>query len=209
MASPALLYWGSNTLLYVAISNLEVPIFQVFYQAKLVVTAIVSVVMLGRRYVARQWICLVVISVVVSILALEETMVKTTTIQSTKTTDVNELVVGLIAVTSACFLSAFAGVYFEMVLKKETGKDQTDLSPSLWMRNIQLAAFSIIVSPITHLLGEQQTRTNHSCMDSHHMCGVKYCSLQEMAYLFLQSLNTPIMSLRDLRQESVSCCHPC
>ena len=146
MAFPALLYWGSNTLLYVAISNLEVPIFQVFYQAKLVVTAIVSVVMLGRRYVARQWICLVVISVAVSILALEEAMVKTTTIQSTKTTDAKALVVGLMAVASACFLSAFAGVYFEKVLKKETDKDQTDLPPSLWMRNIQLAAFSIIVA---------------------------------------------------------------
>ena len=67
---PALLYLVQNTLLYVALSNLTAPIFQVTYQCKLVTTAVVSVIMLQRAYSARQWVCLVGISCGVAIVAL-------------------------------------------------------------------------------------------------------------------------------------------
>merc|ERR1712173_511826 len=48
---------------------------------------------------------------------------------------------GLSAVLAACCSSGFAGVYFEKVLKTtRTG---------LWMRNCQLAFFSLLLSPVT------------------------------------------------------------
>ena len=48
---------------------------------------------------------------------------------------------GLFCVSGAAMISGFAGVYFEMVLKTTTG--------SVWIRNIQLALFSIFFSAIT------------------------------------------------------------
>jgi UDP-sugar transporter A1/2/3 len=69
---PALLYLVQNTLLYVALSNLSAPLFQVTYQAKLVTTAVVSVVMLNRKYSPKQWFCLVVLSVGVALAVLEK-----------------------------------------------------------------------------------------------------------------------------------------
>ena len=48
----------------------------------------------------------------------------------------------------ACFSSALAGVYFEKVLKKgSTGANGEVKKPvSLWMRNIQMAFFSVIIA---------------------------------------------------------------
>lgn len=170
MAVPASLYWGSNTLLFVALSKLTVPIFQVAYQAKLVITALVSVCFLGRSYDTRQWCCLVVISVSVACIAAEDSArnnngmndISESTADekfhdgadaqlrqysgatTASTTDISgDLFLGLGAIAVACLFSAFAGVYFEYVVKSDRAHDKT---PSLWMRNIQLALFSIIVA---------------------------------------------------------------
>ena len=112
---PALLYLVQNTLLYIALSNLSAPLFQVTYQGKLVTTAIVSGLMLGRTYNAKQWLCLVALSLGVAIVVLGESKPDTTALDTTK--PAQSLAVGLVAVTIACFCSALAGVYFEKVLK--------------------------------------------------------------------------------------------
>ncbi|ETN75439.1 UDP-galactose transporter [Necator americanus] len=49
--------------------------------------------------------------------------------------DTSDSIIGLLAVLAACFSSGFAGVYFEKILKTT--------NVSLWMRNLQLAFFSI------------------------------------------------------------------
>lgn len=145
---PALLYLFQNTLLYVALANLTAPIFQVTYQFKLVTTAIMSVVMLQRKYSVQQWVCLVMISFGVAMVVLGEK--KDSSAQQGGQTN---LVVGLFAVTCACVSSALAGVYFEKVLKKpaaaETGDDAVKTPPpSLWMRNIQLAFYSVVIAAV-------------------------------------------------------------
>ena len=141
---PAVFYWASNTLLYVAISNLSVPIFQLMAQTKLVVTAVVSVLVLGRHYSYRQWACLVIISISVALVTLEEKKAIDTPTTSNAHiffAESNEpLIIGLVAVTLSCLMSAFAGVYFEKILKTEI-----EGSPTIWMRNIQLAFCSIVI----------------------------------------------------------------
>lgn len=142
---PALLYLLQNTLLYVALSNLSAPLFQVTYQGKLLTTALVSVILLNRRYKVRQWICLATLGGGVAIVVLGASSTK----GEDESSSVNEqnMFVGLVSVTVACLSSAFAGVYFEKVLKKETVSTAQDSNPnpapSLWMRNIQLAFFSV------------------------------------------------------------------
>jgi len=126
--------------LYVALSNLSAPLFQVCYQTKLLTTAVVSVVLLQRRYSFKQWVCLFLLGVGVAIVVLGEKAAEAGASEEKKT--LQNLGVGLIAVSISCLSSAFAGVYFEKVLKRP-GKDPNP--PSLWMRNVQLAFFSVLI----------------------------------------------------------------
>jgi UDP-sugar transporter A1/2/3 len=144
---PALLYLVQNSLLYVALSNLTAPMFQVTYQAKLVTTAVVSVIMLNRKYSFQQWMCLVLLSIGVAVVVLGESGDKK---QDDTTAGPQSLTVGLFAVTIACFSSALAGVYFEKVIK--TGKTGSKKPVSVWMRNIQLAFFTIVTASMKEIV---------------------------------------------------------
>mmetsp|Transcript_15865 Transcript_15865/g.43881 ORF Transcript_15865/g.43881 Transcript_15865/m.43881 type:complete len:361 (+) Transcript_15865:245-1327(+) len=143
---PALLYLVQNTLLYVALANLTAPLFQVTYQAKLVTTAIVSVIMLNRKYSPQQWVCLVALSVGVAVVVLDRQENKA---GGEAKTD-QSLGLGLISVTVACLSSALAGVYFEKVVKNPSGGRQMPVS--VWMRNIQLAFFSVVIAIIQGMM---------------------------------------------------------
>lgn len=139
---PALLYLCQTSLLYVALTNLSAPIFQVTYQGKLVTTAIVSVVVLKRKYALQQWVSLVVLSLGVSIVLLDEKDAKI----ENQGRGYTNFCIGLYSVAAASFSSALAGVYFEYVVKKPFGATQTTPPPSLWIRNMQLAFFSICIA---------------------------------------------------------------
>jgi UDP-galactose transporter len=115
----------------------------VTYQAKLVTTALVSVVMLQRSYTIQQWICLFGLSMGVATVVLGETASSGEKSNGSG----GNLFVGLVAVTISCFSSALAGVYFEMVLKKpNTAGEAISAQPSLWIRNVQLAFFSVLIA---------------------------------------------------------------
>ncbi|KAK1759842.1 UDP-galactose transporter [Echria macrotheca] len=67
---PGVLYTLENTLQYVALSNLDPVHFQILYQLKIITTAFFSVVLLGRTLGLRRWVCLVVLTLGVSIVSL-------------------------------------------------------------------------------------------------------------------------------------------
>mmetsp|Transcript_1302 Transcript_1302/g.2656 ORF Transcript_1302/g.2656 Transcript_1302/m.2656 type:complete len:115 (+) Transcript_1302:635-979(+) len=102
---PALLYLVQNSLLYVALSNLSAPLFQVTYQMKTLTTAVVSVVMLDRRYNITQWLCLLVLGIGVAVVVTGE---KPGSSSSAKI-DNMFMLKGLSAVAVACLSSALAG----------------------------------------------------------------------------------------------------
>ncbi|KAL3993791.1 Nucleotide-sugar transporter family protein [Acanthocheilonema viteae] len=136
MAVPAFLYVVQNNLLFIALSKLDAATYQVTYQFKILTTAIFSVTLLGRKLNSQKWISLLLLTVGVALVQLPTDLNKVTssTAKSFLSTDADKMV-GLFTVIAACFLSGFAGVYLEKVLKSST---------SLWMRNLQLAFFSII-----------------------------------------------------------------
>jgi len=142
---PALLYLFQNSVLYVGMLNLSAPLFQVTYQGKTLTTAIVSVFFLARRYTWQQWFCLSCLGMGVAIVVLAENNNDDDDDDDSTTASASKqnLVLGLSAVTTACFSSAIASVYFEKVIKDTTAKTP---APSLWMRNIQLAFFSVIIA---------------------------------------------------------------
>jgi solute carrier family 35 (UDP-sugar transporter), member A1/2/3 len=144
---PALLYLVQNSLLYTALSNLTAPVFQVTYQGKLVTTAIVSVIMLNRKYTFQQWVCLVVLSIGVAIVVLGEQSGGKKDDGKAEGAAASNLFVGLVAVTIACLSSALAGVYFEKVVKTASSGEK-QMPVSVWMRNIQLALFTICLAPV-------------------------------------------------------------
>jgi UDP-sugar transporter A1/2/3 len=61
-------------------------------------------------------------------------------------------IVGFTAVLGACLGSGFAGVYFEKILKGST--------TSLWLKNIQLSVYGVIIS-IVALYSTENTVAEH------------------------------------------------
>lgn len=134
---PAFIYTLQNNLLYIALSNLDAATFQVSYQLKILTTALFSVLMLKKKLSPQQWSALVILFVGVALVQFRPEDSKSS---KTATTDQRPSM-GLFAVILSCFMSGFAGVYFEKILK---GTKQ-----SLWLRNVQLGSMSVIIGLIT------------------------------------------------------------
>ncbi|EZA59073.1 UDP-galactose/UDP-N-acetylglucosamine transporter srf-3 [Ooceraea biroi] len=127
---PSLLYIIQNNLLYVSASNLDAATHQVTYQLKILTTAFFAVTILHRSLRSTQWGALVLLVIGVVLVQLAQSV---KTILPSGVEQSHWL--GFSAALSACFLSGFAGIYFEKILK---GSDI-----SVWMRNVQLSVLSI------------------------------------------------------------------
>lgn len=186
MSLPATLYVLQNNLQYIAAENLDPIVFQALYQFKILTTALCSWILLGKRIERRQWIGLGVLvggTICIQIgsgrSAVEE---KSKVGEGVQAADpllakiarpgkaAQDELMGILAVSIACWTSALAGVWFERALKKPrrpsskpTEEDaglrssarrggSTDIespSPSstnvdLWTRNLQLSLFSLL-----------------------------------------------------------------
>ncbi|CAM9934372.1 unnamed protein product, partial [Scytosiphon promiscuus] len=139
MAVPACLYVIQNNLNYVAISNLDGPTFQLLYQLKIITTACFSVIMLKRLLRARQWGALAMLALGVGLIQVSSVSgtPKGETVDGVDGIQGQKPLLGLVFVLLACCSSGFAGVYFEKVLK--------GTSVSLWMRNIQLSTYGVML----------------------------------------------------------------
>ncbi|KAK7136248.1 hypothetical protein R3I94_014786 [Phoxinus phoxinus] len=134
LAVPSLIYTLQNNLQYVAISNLPAATFQVTYQLKILTTALFSVLMLRKSLSKVQWVSLVLLFAGVAIVQVDQESGK----QKEALTGTNQnYFKGLVSVIVSCLSSGFAGVYFEKILKGS--------SASVWMRNIQLGIFGILL----------------------------------------------------------------
>lgn len=117
---------------------------QVTYQLKILTTALFSVVMLRKQLTKLQWLSLVILFIGIATVQLQASgpapSPATTAAPSKVPTNQNALV-GLLAVTAACLMSGFAGVYFEKLLK---GTPQ-----SIFVRNIQLGFIGCVFGGVT------------------------------------------------------------
>jgi len=132
---PSFVYLLQNNLLYVAASNLDVATYQITYQLKILTTAMFAVTMLGKKLIPTQWFSLVILIAGVALVQLSD-------VKESKSAGPDQSkLVGFTAAVTACFLSGFAGVYFEKILKG---------SPvSVWMRNVQLAMLAVPLGLVT------------------------------------------------------------
>ncbi|KAJ8613563.1 hypothetical protein CTAYLR_002212 [Chrysophaeum taylorii] len=130
---PALLYLVQNNLQYVAVTYLDAATYTVSYQTKIVWSGALSVALLGRRLSKHKWLGIALLAFGVACVQLDGNQ------PSAATADVAYAarLLGMTSVISAAVVSALAGVYFEKILK--------GAKVGLWTRNLQLAAYSVIV----------------------------------------------------------------
>lgn len=145
---PSLVYIVQNNLLYVSASHLDAATYQVTYQLKILTTAMFAVVILRRKLFNTQWGALVLLVLGIVLVQLAQTdggssvgatsKIVSTAASATLTSaeaPAQNRMLGLWAALGACFLSGFAGIYFEKILK--------GAEISVWMRNVQLSLLSI------------------------------------------------------------------
>mmetsp|Transcript_22682 Transcript_22682/g.33821 ORF Transcript_22682/g.33821 Transcript_22682/m.33821 type:complete len:370 (-) Transcript_22682:276-1385(-) len=147
LSVPAMLFFLQNNCMQLANSHLPAAVFQVTYQGKTFVVAILSVLMLGRRLERFKWLGITGLAIGVSLVQSTRSSDKT----SRDGGDANVLL-GLVYVLTAAFCSGFANVYFEKMVKSAQAQASSaaegtarSRAPSLWVRNIQLASFTILL----------------------------------------------------------------
>jgi len=143
---PAALYTLQNSLVYIAISNLDAFTFQVTYQLKILTTVLFSIALMGMAVSPRQWLSLFLLTCGV---ALVQTSGQISTDdwkdriaalirgRDTPSTPASNALRGLMAVLAASFTSGLTCVYFEKLVKNPQA------AVSLWTRNVQLSFFSL------------------------------------------------------------------
>jgi UDP-sugar transporter A1/2/3 len=131
-----------------AVTNLDTAVYQVCYQMKLVVTAMLSVVLLRRSLSKAQW--LAVLLLCAGIVAVNMSAAG----EKVQAKGGQNPTLGLMAVFFAAFTSGLAGVYFEKLVK---GGQQ-----SVWARNFFLALFSLFFGAVTMVVKEPQALSRES-----------------------------------------------
>lgn len=158
VAVPAGLYTLANSLLYIALSNMEAPAFQATHQLKLVVAAVFGVILLRRNITYGKWISLLLLLGGVALVQIppvdpQELDRRTHTYHprlrarsATYEGIEDDIIqghphfnrnVGILAALGACIAAGLGSVSFEKVLKDSA------YSTSIWIRNVQLAIYSI------------------------------------------------------------------
>ncbi|KAK4054147.1 hypothetical protein OIV83_001172 [Microbotryomycetes sp. JL201] len=115
LAVPAALYATQNTLLYLALSNLDAATYQTTYQLKLLTTALFSLLFFKRRLSWLKWFSLFLLTIGVAIVQLDGTPSSNQSSNSSKAHQDRRL--GFAAILAACISSGLAGGWFEWVLK--------------------------------------------------------------------------------------------
>ncbi|KHJ95737.1 UDP-galactose transporter [Oesophagostomum dentatum] len=136
VAVPAFAYAAQNNLYYIALGNIDATTYTVLitYQLRILTTAILCVIMLKKEISLCQWGALIMAGIGVA-------LVQTDVLESKAKTGVQNKLIGVLATVGMCWTSAFAGVYFEKMLKH----GNTDM----FIQNIRLSLMTLIFATFT------------------------------------------------------------
>mmetsp|Transcript_40884 Transcript_40884/g.94944 ORF Transcript_40884/g.94944 Transcript_40884/m.94944 type:complete len:396 (+) Transcript_40884:32-1219(+) len=140
-AVPSLIYTVQNNLMFYSLTKLSAPVQQVLYQMKIITTAGLGVLMLGKSLGPVKWsACFLLAFGIMVVQVSRQAQMNTTDMlnfdiwQSLE----GDQMKGFVAVLVACMTSGFAGVWIQKMLQQT--------SASIWMRNIQLGLFGSCTS---------------------------------------------------------------
>lgn len=128
-AVPAALYAVHNNMVFLGLEALDAPTFQLLNNLKIVIAGILTRTFLNRPMTILQWLGILLLTVGQAVASL-----KTGQAESAKQAS---FFAGLMIMIFLSFLSSFAGIYNEFLLK---GSDD-----STHWQNMQLYAFSVVV----------------------------------------------------------------
>jgi len=139
---PGCLFVIQNNLLFVGTRHLSSPEYQVLYGLKILTTALLSCIILGKLLSWVQWLSLIILFAGAALAEVPYEIFGEKSSEADKILPEDDSpvfdkfkLIGIAAVVSAAFISGFAGVWTEKLLK--------DTRDSLWVRNAQLATFGI------------------------------------------------------------------
>jgi UDP-sugar transporter A1/2/3 len=141
---PALLYLIQNNLIYYAMGKLDAATFSVVYQSKVLITALLSVLILGRKLSSQQWFSLLLLMFGIICVQLSAQGGST----ADEDIEFKERLLGLLGVMAGALCTSLAGIYFELILKKGT--------LSLYARNVQLAGYSAAIGLVGIMMTEDR-----------------------------------------------------
>lgn len=127
-SAPCVLYTVQNNLLFIALSNLTGAEYQVLYQLKILSTALLSKLILGKALNGIKWFAL---GILTSGVAIIEWRPSEQQVHGTR-------FLGVAAVLAACVTSGLAGVLMEKLMKQK--------GVSMWVTNIQVSSVSMLIS---------------------------------------------------------------
>ncbi|KAJ6126648.1 hypothetical protein N7523_002260 [Penicillium sp. IBT 18751x] len=171
---PAVLGVLSNSLQYIALSNMRAATFQVTFQLQFLMTAVFGLMFLRRSIAPRKWGLLLLLVLGVALVQIPDANSEHMTLQEDGSSlhfprsleewkavkgggnlhkrsatyegieeDIETIdprlnaAIGQLSIVGAAVASGLGGVYFEKVLKDSSSHT------SLWVRNVQLAVYSI------------------------------------------------------------------
>ncbi|KAK5984606.1 Nucleotide-sugar transporter [Trichostrongylus colubriformis] len=133
---PAFAYAIQNNLYYIALANIDATTYTVTYQLRILTTALLSVVMLGKKISTCQWGALSLSGIGVILVQMDASPSS-----SRNSIPSASKFVGVVATVGMCWTSAFAGVYFEKMLK--------NANSSMWIQNIRLSLMTLVFATFT------------------------------------------------------------
>ncbi|KAK6747342.1 hypothetical protein RB195_000505 [Necator americanus] len=131
---PAIAYAVQNNLYYIALGNIDATTYTITYQLRILTTAILTVAMLKKEISACQWGAL-------SLSGIGVVLVQTDVLESKGSAAGGNQWLGVLATVGMCWTSAFAGVYFEKMLKYANS--------NMWIQNMRLSIMTLVFATFT------------------------------------------------------------
>uniref|UniRef100_A0A7S1WLM2 UDP-galactose transporter n=1 Tax=Alexandrium catenella TaxID=2925 RepID=A0A7S1WLM2_ALECA len=145
---PALIYTIQNNLMFYSFDKLSAPVQQVLYQMKILTTAGLGVLMLGKSLTATKWGSCFLLAAGVAFVEWPRDALQAPGAAAAAGGVGADQIKGFVAVLLACFTSGFAAVFIQKMLQQTTA--------SIWVRNIQFGLFGSIMGLLVALGSDGQ-----------------------------------------------------
>lgn len=130
LAPPAFLFVAQNQILFIAVENLDAPVFQALSQLKILFAGVFSVLLLNKQLSPVQWVALVLLACGAALVQVEGSLCHEVAVKS----KANPFT-GLVAVVIITAISGLAGCYTEKMLKS--------VPLPMWLQSAEVALFSV------------------------------------------------------------------